>query len=175
MSSENERQELIKFMHSRNEFDYDECQHGFYSGPFAGEKYAMCERQADGLIRAGYGLLEVGPAIEWGTRWPLSEEAHGPGKSVTYNETSREAAEALIEDDREAAEREENLGVLVWRTAPGEWQDVPPLAIHKRKRKQLKEAKKALEEFEKNDSSLIRVTDNQRRLAEALRAIIGEE
>lgn len=175
MTSEKDRQDLIDFMHGRNEFDYDECQHGFYSGPFAGEKYAMCERQADALIRAGYGLLEAGPEIEWGTRWPLSEEAHGPGKTVIYPEESRKAAEALIADDREAAGRAEDLGVLVWRTAPGRWQDVPPLAVHKRKRKQLKEAKKALAEFEANDTSLIQVTDNQRRLAEALRAIIGDE
>lgn len=175
MTSEHERQELIDFMHKRNEFDYDDCQHGFYSGPLAGQTYAMCERQAEALLAAGYGLLENGPEIEWGTRWPLSEEAHGPGKHVIYNEESREAALALIAEDREAAEREKDFGVLVWRTAPGRWHDTSPLEAHKRKRKQLKEARKALEEFERNDTSSIRVTDNQRRLAEALRAIIGDE
>ena len=50
-----EREALVNFMHRRNEFDYDECQHGTYSGgPSNGEPYAMCERQADALIAAGY-------------------------------------------------------------------------------------------------------------------------
>lgn len=54
----NERDALIAWMHTRNEFDYDECAHGTYSGgPSDGEPYAMCERQADGLIRAGYRHL----------------------------------------------------------------------------------------------------------------------
>lgn len=47
--------ELVAFIHSRNEFDYDECDHGTYNGgPSHGEKYAMCERQADALIDAGF-------------------------------------------------------------------------------------------------------------------------
>lgn len=43
--------ELIEFMHRRNGFDYDECQHGTYTGgPSHGEPYAMCERQGKALF-----------------------------------------------------------------------------------------------------------------------------
>ena len=53
--ADDEREALVNFMHRRNKFDYDECQHGTYSGgPSNGEPYAMCERQADALIAAGY-------------------------------------------------------------------------------------------------------------------------
>jgi beta-xylosidase len=176
MTGDRERLELIEFMHQRNEFDYDECQHGTYSGgPSNGEAYAMCERQANGLLAAGYGRIDDGPAVEWGTRWPLSEEAHGPGKFVTYNEDSREAALALIADDREASDSEEDRGVLVWRAAAGPWREGTITETHDKKRAQVKEAEAALKEFAENISLTVRVTDNQRRLAEALRAILEKD
>lgn len=40
-----ERALLAKSMHRRNQFDYDQCDHGSYTGgPSHGEPYAMCER-----------------------------------------------------------------------------------------------------------------------------------
>ena len=46
--------QLVEWVHRRNQFDYDECQHGTYSGgPSNGEPYAMCERQGKAL----YALL----------------------------------------------------------------------------------------------------------------------
>lgn len=36
---------LVKAVHARYEFEYDECDHGTYrGGPYHGQPYAMCER-----------------------------------------------------------------------------------------------------------------------------------
>ena len=48
--SDEGREALIAFMHSRNEFDYDQCDHGVYrGGAMDGQPYAMCERQGRAL------------------------------------------------------------------------------------------------------------------------------
>jgi len=50
MNDDTERGALVAFLHARNEFDYDQCDHGTYAGPLAGQPYAMCERQADAIL-----------------------------------------------------------------------------------------------------------------------------
>lgn len=45
--TDEERQLLAAAIHDRNEFDYDQCDHGTYQGgPSHGKPYAMCERAA---------------------------------------------------------------------------------------------------------------------------------
>ena len=49
-----DREGLRDWLHSRHEFEYDECDHGTYrGGAMDGQPYAMCERWADGLSRSG--------------------------------------------------------------------------------------------------------------------------
>lgn len=43
---------LTEWMHKRQSFEYDECDHGVYhGGAQAGEPYAMCERWANAFVR----------------------------------------------------------------------------------------------------------------------------
>lgn len=45
--TDEDRASLAEAIHHRNEFDYDQCDHGTYrGGPSHGEPYAMCERAA---------------------------------------------------------------------------------------------------------------------------------
>lgn len=49
--SDEDRNALVAWMHSRQLFEYDSCDHGTYTGgAMAGEPYAMCERWADALM-----------------------------------------------------------------------------------------------------------------------------
>lgn len=48
-----EREALVQWMHSRQEFEYDKCDHGVYTGgAMHGQPYAMCERWADAFLTA---------------------------------------------------------------------------------------------------------------------------
>lgn len=61
-TDDSSRETLVAWWHARNEFDYDECQHGTYSGgPIHGEPYKMCERQADALL-SEFSVGAVPPA-----------------------------------------------------------------------------------------------------------------
>jgi hypothetical protein len=59
---------LARVIHARNEFDYDDCQHGTFSGGHMhGEPYAMCERMAAHLLAsdwlAAYVAARVAEAL----------------------------------------------------------------------------------------------------------------
>ncbi|MCI4659666.1 hypothetical protein [Cryobacterium zhongshanensis] len=92
---ETEREALVARMHARNEFDYDECDHGTYTGgPSNGEPYAMCERQADSLIADGYvHAIEPLPAqvafapVE---NWEVWETGQPNGSGVIEPSDNRE-------------------------------------------------------------------------------------
>lgn len=65
MSDKEELAELTELLHRRNEFDYDECDHGFYHGPLEGQPYAMCDRVARGLLESDWlRRVRAGAAAE---------------------------------------------------------------------------------------------------------------
>lgn len=80
--------ELTLFMHDRNRFDYDECQHGTYSGGAShGEPYAMCDRQARALIEALPRLGWTPPTTKWVPgKWHelKADEDYEPNQRVSY-------------------------------------------------------------------------------------------
>lgn len=48
------REALVAWMHNRQIFEYDKCDHGTYSGgAMNGQPYAMCERWAEALLESG--------------------------------------------------------------------------------------------------------------------------
>jgi hypothetical protein len=77
---------VIEFMHRRNEFDYDQCDHGTYTGgPSQGQPYAMCERQGRALV----GFLAARPASV------VSEEADWQARFSVCQDRLAEARDAL--------------------------------------------------------------------------------
>lgn len=65
------------------------------------------------------------PQYEYGTRWPLSKEAHGPGKFRVERETSLEEAQETLRIVDGDPERVPPIGVtIVRRVKVGEWEEV---------------------------------------------------
>lgn len=60
---------------------------------------------------------------EYGTQWRLSEEAHGPDKTVVYPENSREDAIETLTEDSEVAGETGWRGNLVRRRKAGPWEE----------------------------------------------------
>lgn len=80
----------------------------------------LSEKSAKTALAALKALSEVG--YEYGTRWPLSEEAHGPGKVKDYLESSEEQARLIIEQDRVANHSDKPRGKLIRRRTTSPWE-----------------------------------------------------
>ena len=68
---------VIEFMHRRNKFDYDQCDHGTYTGgPSQGQPYAMCERQGRALVDflAARPSPVVSGEADWQARFSVCQD-----------------------------------------------------------------------------------------------------
>ncbi len=64
----------------------------------------------------------TGRTVEYGTRWRLSESAHGPDRFVDYPEQSLKDALETVRVDQEVSKAEQPRGIVVYRTKAGDWQ-----------------------------------------------------
>jgi len=59
LDSDDAREVVAKALHTRNIFEYDECDHGtFRGGAMDGEPYKMCERAAPNVLAAVRAYLK---------------------------------------------------------------------------------------------------------------------
>src|SRR4051794_14459794 len=77
-TTSDETEALTRVIHARNEFDYDDCQHGTFSGGHMhGEPYAMCERMAAHLLASDW--LAARAAEAWDEGWNASADYMSDG------------------------------------------------------------------------------------------------